>query len=90
MIVENGKHGGLCCVVKVKDVAVTFVEGLDHKGLTDSSVSKLQTDKILQKLLSTEEYFVHYKCYKTYTAAQNVTRAQKGSTGSSDSVPKFR
>ena len=42
-----------------------------------------------QKLLSMEECFVHDKCYKTYTAAKNVARAQKSSADSSDSVPKL-
>lgn len=37
MIVEDSKHGGLFCVVKVKVVAVKVVESLDQKNLTDSN-----------------------------------------------------
>ena len=63
---------------------------LGSKGLaTLIDVSRKRGDGLYNDMIAGQSYFIHNKCYKTYTAARNIALAQRGSVNNS-AAPALR
>ena len=63
---------------------------LGSKGLaTLIDVSRKRGDGLYNDIIAGQSYFIHNKCYKTYTAARNIALAQRGSVKNS-AAPALR